>query len=386
MNSDPLIKDLINMISIPSVNNFGSNSLNENPENEMSNYFEQQLIQLGLEVESHEVSHGRRNVWGRLKGNGNGPTIMLAGHLDTVGVDGYYDPFVAKVEDGKIFGRGSCDMKAGLSAYLDVVRKLKEKNIILSGDLVIAGVIDEEHAMLGSIDFGINGPPIDYAIIAEPTNLELCPAHKGQVLLSIEVLGKAAHSSVPENGINAINHMSILLQKLQEYSSYLRKQNTDKFLGKPSLNVGLIVGGDNACSVPDICKIDIDRRIISSENYETFINELEKICHEIQKEIPDFRYSISSPFLNIKPLDTSLNSPIMIAMKKASDDILGFHTIKAFPGSTDAPNYNCEAVICGPGSLQQCHSLNEYIDIEEIKNAVNIYISSIINLQNNLIS
>jgi acetylornithine deacetylase len=191
---------------------------------------------------------------------------------------------------------------------------------------------------------------------------------------------------VPENGINAINHMSILLQKLQEYSSYLRKQNTDKFLGKPSLNVGLIVGGDNACSVPDICKIDIDRRIISSENYETFIDELEKICHGIQKEIPDFRYSISSPFLNIKPLDTSLNSPIMIAMKKASDDILGFHTIKAFPGSTDAPNYNCEAVICGPGSLQQCHSLNEYIDIEEIKNAVNIYISSIINLQNNLIS
>jgi len=126
MNSDPLITDLINMISIPSVNNFGSNSLNENPENEMSNYFEQQLIQLGLEVESHEVSHGRRNVWGRLKGNGNGPTIMLAGHLDTVGVDGYHDPFVAKIEDGKIFGRGSCDMKAGLSAYLDVV-KIKRK-------------------------------------------------------------------------------------------------------------------------------------------------------------------------------------------------------------------------------------------------------------------
>jgi acetylornithine deacetylase/succinyl-diaminopimelate desuccinylase-like protein len=159
----------------------------------------------------------------------------------------------------------------------------------------------------------------------------------------------------------------------------------DKFLGKPSLNVGLIVGGDNACSVPDICKIDIDRRIISSENYETFINELEKICHGIQKEIPDFRYSISSPFLNIKPLDTPLNSPIMIAMKKASDDTLGFHTIKAFPGSTDAPNFNCEAVICGPGSLRQCHSLNEYVDIEEIKNAVNIYISSIINLQNNMI-
>ena len=191
MNSDPLILDLINMISIPSINNFGSNDINQNPENEMSNYFERQLNKLGLEGESCEVANGRRNVWGRLKGTGGGPTIMLAGHMDTVGVDGYDNPFVPKIENGKIFGRGSCDMKAGLSAYLDVVRKIKEEDISLSGDLIIAGVIDEEHRMIGSIDFGVNGPPIDYAIIAEPTNLDLCPVHKGQVLLSIEILGKA---------------------------------------------------------------------------------------------------------------------------------------------------------------------------------------------------
>ena len=383
MNSDPLILDLINMISIPSINNFGSNDINQNPENEMSNYFERQLSKLGLEVESCEVANGRRNVWGRLKGTGGGPTIMLAGHMDTVGVDGYDNPFVPKIENGKIFGRGSCDMKAGLSAYLDVVRKIKEEDISLSGDLIIAGVIDEEHRMIGSIDFGTNGPSIDYAIIAEPTNLDLCPVHKGQVLLSIEILGKAAHSSMPENGINAINHMSVLLQKLQEYSISLSKRNADKLLGNPSFNVGLIVGGDNACSVPDSCKIDIDRRIVSGENHENFLDELNEICLAIQQDIKNFKYSISPPFLNIKPLNTPLNSPLMYALQKASDEILGSHVIKAFPGSTDAPNFNCEAVICGPGSLEQCHSLNEYIDIEEIKNAVSIYISAIINLQCN---
>ena len=101
MNSDPLILDLINMISIPSINNFGSNDINQNPENEMSNYFERQLSKLGLEVESCEVANGRRNVWGRLKGTGGGPTIMLAGHMDTVGVDGYDNPFVPKIENGK---------------------------------------------------------------------------------------------------------------------------------------------------------------------------------------------------------------------------------------------------------------------------------------------
>ena len=188
---------------------------------------------------------------------------------------------------------------------------------------------------------------------------------------------------MPENGINAINHMSVLLQKLQEYSISLSNRNTDKLLGNPSFNVGLIVGGDTACSVPDSCKIDIDRRIVSGENHEKFLDELNEICLAIQQDIKNFKYSISPPFLNIKPLNTPLNSPLMHALQKASDEILGSHVIKAFPGSTDAPNFNCEAVICGPGSLEQCHSLNEYIDIEEIKNAVSIYISAIINLQCN---
>ena len=157
MKTDPLILDLMNMISIPSVNNFDLDEINQNPEKGMSDYFETRLIELGLEVHSREVLGKRRNIWGRLKGNGNGPTIMLAGHLDTVGVDGYESPFDPKIENGKIFGRGSCDMKAGLAAYLEVLRKIKERNIQLSGDLIIAGVIDEEHAMIGSIDFGING-------------------------------------------------------------------------------------------------------------------------------------------------------------------------------------------------------------------------------------
>ena len=222
MKTDPLILDLMNMISIPSVNNFDLDEINQNPEKGMSDYFETRLIELGLEVHSRKVLGERRNIWGRLKGNGNGPTIMLAGHLDTVGVDGYESPFDPKIENGKIFGRGSCDMKAGLAAYLEVLRKIKERNIQLSGDLIIAGVIDEEHAMIGSIDFGINGPIIDYAIIAEPTNLKICPSHKGQILLSVEIFGKAAHSSMPENGVNAISNMGILLHKLQRRRIFLQ--------------------------------------------------------------------------------------------------------------------------------------------------------------------
>jgi acetylornithine deacetylase/succinyl-diaminopimelate desuccinylase-like protein len=208
VDREALINDLANMIRIPSVNRFGEDDHLHPAEAAMANYFEKRLTELGLETSSRDISSGRRNVWGRLKGSGNGPTVLLAGHLDTVGVTGYDNAFEPKLKDGRIFGRGSCDMKAGFAAYLEVARILINSGKELSGDLIITGVVDEEHAMTGSQDFGINGPHVDYATVAEPTSLAICPAHKGQICMTIKTYGLAAHSSVPENGTNAIYHMA----------------------------------------------------------------------------------------------------------------------------------------------------------------------------------
>ncbi|MFT4702244.1 MAG: acetylornithine deacetylase/succinyl-diaminopimelate desuccinylase-like protein, partial [Yoonia sp.] len=155
VHRENLIDDLAQMIRIPSVNCFGASGVSLPPEAAMADFFERRLLELGLDVESHVVADGRRNVWGRLKGDGKGPTILLAGHLDTVDVDGYDAPFEPKIEDGKIFGRGSCDMKAGLAAYLETIRILKLTKVPLAGDIIIAGVVDEEHAMIGSRHFGL---------------------------------------------------------------------------------------------------------------------------------------------------------------------------------------------------------------------------------------
>ncbi len=120
-----LLDDLMEMVRIPSVNPFDGEMPSPAPEEAMAQLYEGKLAALGLEVESTPVSHGRRNVWGRLKGSGSGPTIMLAGHMDTVGVEGYDGPFDPFIKDGKMHGRGACDMKAGLAAYLEVVRRLQ---------------------------------------------------------------------------------------------------------------------------------------------------------------------------------------------------------------------------------------------------------------------
>ncbi|MGX9355132.1 M20 family metallopeptidase [Roseobacteraceae bacterium S113] len=376
-----LLADLSDMIRCPSVNSFGAPT-DIAAEAAMADLFEDKLRALGLEIGTQDVSPGRRNVWGRLKGSGTGPTILLAGHMDTVGVEGYADPFNPKTDDGKVYGRGACDMKAGLAAYLEVVRHLQRSGQALSGDLIVAGVVDEEHAMAGSRAFGLAGPKVDCAIVAEPTSLGLSTSHKGQILTSIRTTGLAAHSSMPENGRNAIYHMAHVLTALRDYSLELRHRAPDPICGVPSLSVGVVRGGDNACSVPDFCEIDIDRRTIPGETSDRVLGELHAVMSAAKQAEPALEYEIGTPFLDLPPLDTASDATVTRAVMRACEDVTGEVHLSAFPGSTDAPNFRCPTVICGPGELAQCHSLNEYVQLDQIENAVRIYLRAITDMQN----
>lgn len=380
IDSDQLIADLSAMIRCESVNGFGAAD-DIGAESAMGDLFESQLRSLGLEIGTHEVLPKRRNVWGVLKGRGQGPTILLAGHMDTVGVDGYAQPFEPRAEGGNIYGRGSCDMKAGLAAYLEVVRHLQRSGITLAGDLIIAGVIDEEHAMAGSRHFGLHGPKVDFAIVAEPTLLSISGSHKGQFLTTIRTKGVAAHSSMPSKGRNAIYHMATVLDALEDYADDVAQRPSDPVCGSPSFSVGVIRGGDNACSVPDICEIDIDRRTIPGETSADVLRELHAVVDLAKAKVPALDYEICAPFLDLPPLNTKHDSRIMRAISEACMSVIGKADIAAFPGSTDAPNFNCPTVICGPGNLAQCHSLNEYVSIAQVEDAVRIYIYTILEMQ-----
>ena len=383
VDQDALLADLSAMVQIPSVNYFADIDPDAPPEAAMADYFEKRLLDFGLEVDSKVIADGRRNVWGRLRGTGGGPTIMLAGHMDTVGVEGYDQPFVPKIEDGRIYGRGACDMKAGLAAYLEMLRILTEAGEPLKGDLIVAGVVDEEHAMIGSYDFGLNGPEVDFAIVAEPSELAICPAHKGQVCRSIRCKGVSVHSSMPEHGVNAIAHMTQVLNGLMELSDDLSRRAPDPMCGHPTLSVGVIKGGTNVSSVPDWCEIEVDRRTIPGENLELVTAEYQAILDGIAERLPEFQYELCDPELNVDPFSTPADSPLIGAIEAAVHAETNVApVIKAFTGSTDAPNFRCAAVICGAGSLAQCHSLNEYVEIEQVVSAVKIYLNTILQLQN----
>ena len=179
INVERLVERTQAMVRIRSENPFSKPPSEGMRELEMANFLERSMAELGLDTNRHDVVPDRPNVWGELRGSGDGPTLMLAAHLDTVDSEGYpdaYDPFV---KEGRIYGRGSCDMKATFAAYLEVAEILQNSGHALPGNLLLVGVADEEFQMIGSTHFGQMDHPADFCIVGEPTNLNICPAHKG---------------------------------------------------------------------------------------------------------------------------------------------------------------------------------------------------------------
>ena len=305
---------------------------------------------------------------------------MLAGHLDTVGVEGYHTPFSAHIIDGRLFGRGACDMKAALAAYLEVVRVLREGEVKLSGDVLVAAICDEEHNMLGSQEFSKTGPTADVAIIGGPTELAVCPAHKGQICFVITTYGTAVHSSRPELGVNAIIAMSEVIGALGTYAYNLRVGDLHPLCGVATTNPGVIRGGSIASTVPDVCHLEIDRRTLPGQTLEFVVGELRALLEPLR--LQGLRFDISEPTLHAEPLDTPLDHPLVVAALAAASTVSGLN-IKptAFPAATDAPNLGFPSVICGPGSLSDAHTLHESVAIDDVVTATKIYLRTIVNLQ-----
>jgi acetylornithine deacetylase len=264
---EAVVTDLCEMIRIRSENPFDGPPGEGFREKELGDFFLSRLSDLRFEVGSREIAPGRPNVWGRLKGRGSGPSLMFAGHLDTVGTEGYDAPFEPRVEHDRVYGRGACDMKAALAAYLEVARVPVESGRELCGDLVIAGTADEEWQLTGSRDIGQNGPRADFDLIGEPTSLKICPAHKGDYAIAIRTFGKSVHSSIPEEGLNAIEDMGRVISAFADYDRMLSAREPHPVCGHGRFSMGVIRGGTMVCTVPDFCELELDRRTLPGENW-----------------------------------------------------------------------------------------------------------------------
>jgi acetylornithine deacetylase len=233
-----------------------------------------------------EVAPGRPNVIGVVEGARPGRTVLLCAHLDTVGVDGMEAPFTPVERDGRLYGRGAQDMKAGLAACAGVAASLAQHGLE-SGRVVVAGVIDEEHASLGA-EALVRDWTADTAVVTEPTDLAVTIAHKGFAWLDIETRGRAAHGSRPEEGRDAIMRMGRVLGVLERFDQELRARPSHPLLGSGSLHASRIDGGREISVYPAHCRLQIERRTVPGEDGERALREVEQMLVVLKEADREF--------------------------------------------------------------------------------------------------
>ena len=321
---------------------------------------------LGLDVTVQEVAPGRPNVIGVLNGDHPGPSLMLCGHVDTVGVEGMRDPFDPRERDGRLFGRGSQDMKGGVAAMIDAARVAAERGFS-SGRLIVAAVVDEEYASLGA-DALVTAWTADMAVVTEPTDLRIGVGHKGFAWIDVITRGRAAHGSRPADGRDAIMRMGRVLGRLEALDRKIQARDPHPVMGTGSLHASVIAGGRELSSYPDRCELQFERRTIAGETAERASLEIQEILDALKAEDPEFeaeaRLTFSRP-----PYELPQGHPLPAALAAAASASairnvptvgMSFWTDAAILGHAGIPT-----VLFGPGGAG-LHSTEEYVNVEDV--------------------
>jgi acetylornithine deacetylase len=319
---------------------------------------------LGMEVEVHEAAPGRTSAVGRLRGTGVGRSLMLNGHLDTVGVEGMEQPFTPRIEDGRLYGRGAYDMKGSLAACLAAVRALVDSGTRLAGELIVAAVADEEDASLGTADVVARGPT-DGAIVTEPTELALGLAHKGFAWFEVESRGRAAHGSRWDLGIDANLRMGRVLTEIADLERELRGRPRHAIVGPPSLHVGLIQGGTGPSTYAARSAASVERRTLPGETDETVAAEIRAAIDRARSADPSIQATLTRKL--VRPPFEARTGDLVAAVENAAAVVLGRPPERVgLPFWTDAAlcaAAGIETVVFGPIGAG-AHETIEWVDLD----------------------
>ena len=323
------------------------------------------LEEIGLDVAVLGGQSGRPSVVARLGGSGDGQSLMLNAHYDTVGVDGMEAPFSPEVRDGRMYGRGTYDMKGSLAACIEAARALSDSSVRLKGDLVVAAVADEEYASLGTVEV-IEACPTDAAIVTEPTALRLCIAHRGFTWIEVHAYGRAAHGSNYADGIDANIRMGRVLGGLETLERELRGRFGHPILGPPSLHAALLEGGTGLSTYAAESVLKIERRTVPPESREDVEAEIEDILEVLRAESPDFRADQTTIF-HRQPFETSPDAPIASAVAASARRILGreIEVVGEAPWMDSAllSAAGVDTVVVGPTGAG-AHAAVEWVDLD----------------------
>jgi len=328
-------------------------------EAELAEFVAAWLRDAGLEVELDEAAPGRTSVIAVAPGTGGGCSLMLNAHLDTVGVEGMERPFEPIVRDGRLYGRGAYDMKAGLAACMLAASRLRRER--LAGDVVVAAVADEEFASIG-VRSVLKRQRTDAAIVTEPTALRVCIAHKGFAWAELETHGRAAHGSRPAEGEDAITRMAPVLTRLAELQSTLESAAGNELVGPGSVHASLIEGGQELSSYPARCVLSLERRTIPGES-------ADHVRHECDALVAGIEGAEARLGLVREPFRVDPDAAVVKAVAAAAAAVTGrpaelygetYWMDAAFIQAAGIPT-----AVFGPGG-EGAHAVEEWVDLDSV--------------------
>ncbi len=362
----PVLQTLADLVRINSVNS----SYDGGPgEGEVAAYVRRFFEQRGIETWEQEVFPGRPNVLARLPGLDSSRRIVLEAHTDTVSVKGMtIPPFEPVIREGRMYGRGSCDTKAGLATMMHAMASLKEEGITPPCEVILAAAVDEEYSYRGVVRL-CEGLKADAAIVAEPTELRAVIATKGVLRCRLVVHGRSAHSSKPHLGVNAITHMARVIAAIEADNERMAAVQ-HPLVGCGTCNVGVITGGVQVNFVPDRCAIEIDRRLLPGEKASDAVAHYRQLLQGLEGITGD----VEEPLLLV---DEALDTPAEAAVVQTALQVLRDLGLNAEPCGVP---FGCDAsklaragipsIVFGPGSIDRAHTADEYIEIDQVEQAL----------------
>lgn len=360
----PTARLLRELVAIPSVNPaFLPAGDPRTGEERMVAFLSEQARETGLDVSLQSVAPGRSNLLARLRPSGRIlQRVLLAPHLDTVGLPALDTQLRPRVVAGRLHGRGACDTKGCVAAMFSALSAVARSGLRPAGtEVIFLGLVDEENGQLGSRHYARHGERADLAVVGEPTRLEVVSAHKGDVWLELRTRGRSAHGATPHLGRNAVHLMARVVEALETTYADALKDRTHPLLGSPTVNVGSIQGGTQPNIVPEECRITIDRRTIPGETEASVRREIRAVLRQAgaKAEFQNLRLA------ECPPLETDPDRPLVQALCRA-----------ARRQRTRGVHYFCDAaplsaggtpsVVFGPGDIRQAHTRDEWISLASL--------------------
>ncbi|EKF20433.1 M20 family metallopeptidase [Nitratireductor pacificus] len=337
------------------------------------------LADAGIDARIFQENEHQANLVATLKSGAPGPRLVLSGHLDTVPIGDAiwkHDPFSAVIDDGRIYGRGTVDMKGGLLALLFAF--MQQKDVAPDrwcGELVFAATYGEEIGALGAATMVREGqiPEFDAMIIAEPTNNRLVIAHKGVIWLRVTSFGRTAHGSMPASGTNAVDKLHLFYDRLQ--SMDLGGTSTP-LLSNPTFAVTTFNGGRNTNVIPDLCRMTVDIRTVPGQDHREVVAHVQAIAAALTAEDPEARFEVETT-LDLPGLLTDEGAGIVRDCRKVlAARAPGADAVRGAQYFTDASAFIAhggDIVILGPGAPELAHQTDEHLAVDDYFDAIEIY-------------